>query len=316
MYKATARRSRVGHGLFAQSQAHQRAFRLLIRLLMVVLSSQALAPDRAIAQHSAPALPEPLKAALAFNIFVTGDLTQRGAITYGRIAAGGNATLERYRIGDTMGRARDNRADLIVGGTLVFTDGLMAKGGIVAGGQASLAKVGMPHGRLSEGLPIDFGAQRAALVQLAERLHQLPPNGVTQIRERRDMRKQIILAGTDRQINIFAMAGRDLADAQTLIFNIPAGATALVNIDGTADQIQNIGFALGATNRQRILYNFYQATELTLNDDRIQGTILAPQASVSFVGGRVNGTLIGATLAGSGVAWPAPFIGQLPAAAQ
>jgi choice-of-anchor A domain-containing protein len=257
-------------------------------------------------------MPEALGIAMAFNLFVLGDLAQRQAITYGRIAAGGNATLERYRIGDTLPRARDNRADLIVGGTLIFTDGLVAKGGIVAGGKARLVGVGIPHGRLAEGLPIDFGAQRVALTQIAVRLGQLPPNGITQIRERRGKRKQITLIGSDPQINIFALAGSDLATAQTLIISVPRAASVLVNIDGVAGRITNIGFAIGSVSRQHILYNFYAATDLTLDDDRIQGSILAPQARVTFAKARVNGTLIAAMLTGSGVAWPDPFIGQLP----
>ena len=76
--------------------------------------------------------------------------------------------------------------------------------------------------------------------------------------------------------------------------------------------IRNLGFAIGSVNRQHILYNFYEATELTLDDDRNQGRILAPYARVTFVKGRMNGTLISAALIGTGIAWPAPFIGQLP----
>ena len=123
-------------------------------------------------------------------------------------------------VGDTLPKARNNRADLIVGGTLIFTDGLVAKGGIIAGGEAKLAGVrNISHGRLGEGLPIDFGAHSAALTQLATSLSQLPANGIIQIRERRDKRTQITLIGSDRQINIFALAGRDLATAQTRYFH-------------------------------------------------------------------------------------------------
>jgi choice-of-anchor A domain-containing protein len=263
---------------------------------------------------SAPTLdlPASLSTALAFNIFIIGDLSQRQSITFGRVAVGGNATLERYRIGDTLPRARDNRADLIVAGTLVFTNGLVAKGGIIAGGKASLTGVGIPHGRLGEGQPIDFGAHGASLKQIAASLGQLPANGITQLRTRPNKRTQITLLGVDPQVNVFTLAGSDLAAAQTLIISVPRAATVLVNIDGEAERIQNIGFAIGTVSRQRILYNFYQATELILDDDRIQGSILAPQARITFVKGRVNGTLIGGALTGTGVAWPDPFIGHLP----
>jgi len=262
-------------------------------------------------RDATPTIPETLGEALKFNIFILGDLTQRRALTYGRVAVGGNATLERCRIGDSLPRSRDNRADLIVGGTLVFTNGIVAKGGIVAG-SASLTGVGIPHGRLGEGPTIDFAVQGAALTQLATSLGQLPPTGATEIRERRNQKKQITLKGTDQRLNIFALAGQDLAAAQTLIISVPPRSSVLVNIHGSAAQFQNLGFAIGSTNRQHILYNFYEATALTLNDDRIQGSILAPQARITFVAGRMNGTLIGAALSGGGVAWPAPYIGQLP----
>ncbi len=308
--------SRAGHGSLVQSRPYQGLIRLLLLVIVLPLGGYpATARYAGLARAGSaavPYVPESLSTALAFNIFITGDLMQRQALTYGRIAVGGNATLERYRIGDTLPKARDNRADLIVGGTLVFTDGLLAKGGIITGGQASLVNVGIPHGRLHEGLPIDFGAQSAALSALATSLSQLAPNGATQIRERRNTRKQITLIGTDPTLNIFALPGRDLAATQTLIISVPRGATVLLNIDGAANQFQDIGFAIGKINRQHILYNFYQATELTLNDDRIQGSILAPHARVTFVQGRLNGTLIGAALTGTGIAWPAPFTGQLP----
>jgi choice-of-anchor A domain-containing protein len=258
-----------------------------------------------------PAMPQPLIDALKFNIFILGDLTVRRAVIYGRVAVGGNATLERCRIGDSMPRSRDNRADLIVGGTLVFTNGTMAKGGIVAG-SANLTSVGIPHGRLGEAPTVDFASLGPALTQLSASLGQLAPTGTTEIRARRNLKKQIVLAGSDPRLNIFALASQELATTQTLIVSVPPKSSVLININGAAGRLQNLGFAIGSTSRQQILYNFYEATELTLNDDRIQGSILAPQARITLVTGRVNGTLIGAALTGGGVTWPDPFVGPLP----
>jgi choice-of-anchor A domain-containing protein len=258
-----------------------------------------------------PTMPEALSEALKFNIFILGDLTQRRSVIYGRVAVGGNASLERCRIGDGMPRSRENRADLIVGGTLVFTNGTVAKGGIVAG-SATLTDVGIPHGQLGEAPMIDFASHGPALTQLSSRLGQLSPTGSTEIRQRRNLKKQIVLTGSDQRLNIFALASQDLATTQTLIISVPPKSSVLININGPTGRLQNLGFAIGNTSRQQILYNFYEATELTLNDDRIQGSILAPRATVTLVAGRVNGTLIGAALTGGGVTWPAPFLGPLP----
>jgi choice-of-anchor A domain-containing protein len=259
-----------------------------------------------------PTIPEALSEALKFNIFILGDLTQRRSVIYGRVAVGGNATLERCRIGDAMPQSRENRADLVVAGTLVFTNGTVAKGGIVAG-NATVRDVGIPHGRLGEAPMVDFARHGPALTQLSSTLGQLPPTGTTEIRQRRNLKTQIVLSGSDPRLNIFALASQDLATTQTLIVNAPPKASVLINISGASGRLQNLGFAIGNTSRQQILYNFYEATELTLNDDRIQGSILAPRASVTLVAGRVNGTLIGGALSGGGVAWPAPFLGPLPA---
>lgn len=276
---------------------------------------RASAPSQAalpFAQAEAePAMPEALAEALKFNIFILGDLAQHRSVIYGRVAVGGNATIERCRIGDGMPQSRENRADLVVAGTLVFTNGTVAKGGIVAG-SATLRDVGIPHGRLGEAPMIDFASYGPALTQLSASLGQLPPTGTTEIRQRRNLKTQIVLTGSDPRLNIFALASQDLATTQTLIVSAPPKSSVLINISGPTGRLQNLGFAIGNTSRQQILYNFYEAAELTLNDDRIQGSILAPQAKITLVTGRVNGTLIGGALSGGGVTWPAPFIGPLP----
>jgi choice-of-anchor A domain-containing protein len=276
---------------------------------------RASAPSQAalpfIQGEPEPTMPKALSEALKFNIFTLGDLTLHRSVIYGRVAVGGNATLERCRIGDGMPRSHENRADLIVGSTLVFTNGTVAKGGIVAG-RATLTSVGIPHGRLGEAPMLDFASLSPALAQLSTSLGQLAPTGTTEIRERRNLKKQIVLTGSDQRLNIFALASQDLATSQTLIVSVPPKSSVLINMSGASGRIQNLGFAIGNTSRQQILYNFYEATELTLNDDRIQGSILAPQAKVALVAGRVNGTLIGAALTGGGVTWPAPYLGPLP----
>jgi choice-of-anchor A domain-containing protein len=308
--------------------AHSRAFQSCVQLLILGLllighshtAALAAAQSGGPTSQAAPAffngetdpnISAALSEALKFNLFILGDLTQRRSVLYGRVAVGGNATLEYCRIGDAMPRSRENRADLVVGGTLVFTNGTVAKGGIVAA-SATLTHVGIPHGRLGEAPLVDFASHGPALTQLSTSLGQLPANGTTAIRERSNLKKQITLAGMEQRLNIFAISGQDLAATQTLIIKVPAGSSVLINITGPASRFQSLGFAIGNTNRQQILYNFYEATDLTLNDDRIQGSILAPQAKITLVAGRVNGTLIGAALTGSGVTWPDPFVGSLP----
>src|SRR3954470_14046541 len=92
--------ARAGRDARAQSWTYPGVFQLLILVIVLLLAGYSSSPDRAIAQagHSdnpqaiagrAPSaaahiLPESLSAALAFNIFIIGDLTQRQATTFGR----------------------------------------------------------------------------------------------------------------------------------------------------------------------------------------------------------------------------------------
>lgn len=49
-----------------------------------------------------------------------------------------------------------------------------------------------------------------------------------------------------------------------------------------------------------ILYNSYEADQLTIRNMALQGSILAPDADVIFNAGVINGTLIADSLTGSG----------------
>jgi hypothetical protein len=61
-----------------------------------------------------------------------------------------------------------------------------------------------------------------------------------------------------------------------------------------------------------VLYNFHDATSLTINQIGVLGTILAPQADVNFAGGAIDGTLIANNLSGPGESHLYLFQGSLP----
>ena len=64
----------------------------------------------------------------------------------------------------------------------------------------------------------------------------------------------------------------------------------LVNVDGTSDSMQNFGISVNGTTREKVLFNFSQATSLSISGIAVQGSILAPRAAVNFGNGTVNGT--------------------------
>ncbi len=108
-------------------------------------------------------------------------------------------------------------------------------------------------------------------------------------------------------------AARTPARTNTLTVRVPSGATALVNVTGTTARVADMGFDLGEADAGHVLYTFADATDLTLSGVGVEGSILAPRASVSFTSGVITGTLVAGTLNGPGQANLAPFTGCLPA---
>ncbi|MDH7606113.1 MAG: choice-of-anchor A family protein, partial [Melioribacter sp.] len=72
------------------------------------------------------------------------------------------------------------------------------------------------------------------------------------------------------------------------------------------------GLTVNGTSITNVLYNFYQATQLTIQGIDIRGSLLAPFADVNFVSGVINGQMICKSLSGMGQMNLAQFIGNIP----
>ncbi|MDQ7030805.1 MAG: choice-of-anchor A family protein [Ardenticatenia bacterium] len=247
-----------------------------------------------------------------FNVFIFGDVTQSSSDTEGRMAVGGHASLSAYSVGAVLPNSNGTRDDLVVGQTLVFNGGSVDNGNIVYGTAITLTSVSV-GGTVRQDTPIDFAAEAAWLRSRSTAWAALPPNGATTVQDWGQPRAQITLTGSDEDLNIFSLAGADLARAHTLIIDAPASSTVLINVDGLNAQMDGFGFSLrGGVQRDHILFNFYQANTLTLQNIGVEGTILAPWADVSFPSGVIWGTLIAQSLTGAGQSNHVPFAGCLP----
>jgi choice-of-anchor A domain-containing protein len=191
----------------------------------------------------------------AFNVFVLGQLTQSYTDSEGRVAAGGDVRLSGYGIGSTLTNSGGQRDDLIVGGGLSYNQGQVFNGNIVYGGTAALSNVGLPNGTARQGAPLDFAAARTQLDALSAAYAGLAANGTAA-----DTYGTLRLAGADPTLDVFSVSAGELAVANGLNITAPAGATVLVNVSGTADQMQYFGMTLSGTDRQHVLFNFPDAT--------------------------------------------------------
>ena len=171
----------------------------------------------------------------------------------------------------------------------------MSNGDAVYGGSANVASnEGFSNGKLSKGNPIDFNATGDELRSLSKNLASLTPNGKTTAQSWGG----INLTGSDSQLNVFNLDGSAVSKANNFAITSNSGSTVVVNVSGTSVSLQNFGFNVSGTNRQNVLYNFYEATDLTASGIGIEGSILAPLANFTFNNGQVNGNVVVASLTG------------------
>ena len=296
-------------------------FHFLTRNVPLILCSLVLAVTVAMSAITAIRLPvtavnaasstsscaaQPLGPATRYNIFTLGDFTSGNSDTQGRLAAGGNVALTNYSIGASLPSTTTGDT-LVIGGTLNFHSGAVARGNAVSHGAGVLEGVTFAAGNsYRQGATLDFAAAGNKLRTNATAYAALPVNGSTTFAY-----NQLALTGTNAHLNVFAVSGADLSVANSLTVNAPAGSTALIIVSGESIQVQNEGFGLQGLDRAHVLFDFPQATSLTLNNVGIDGSILAPFARIAFDNGAITGQLIGASFIGSAQTNNAPFTGCL-----
>ncbi|MBE9125976.1 MULTISPECIES: choice-of-anchor A family protein [unclassified Coleofasciculus] len=252
-----------------------------------------------------------LGAASDYNLFILGDVTQSNTDSEGKVAIAGNVEFSNFYVGMSLPTSGDNGDVLIVGENLNFSGGTV-QGNAVYGGQANISNVTFNNnGTLRQDTPIDFNRAKQELQGLSTYLGGLTANGETTIAS-----GGINLSGLDANLNIFNLDASDLSGASSFNIDVTQGSTAIVNIRGTSATLQNFGFNINGNpeneQRQKIIYNFFEADSLTASGIGIQGSVLAPWANFNFDNAQVNGNVITASLTGQGQSNNYLFNGNLP----
>lgn len=241
-----------------------------------------------------------------YNLFVLEDASQPSSDTQGKVAVGHNAQFSLYSVGDQLPA---NSGDvLIVGNDLTYTSGAIYNGNVVYGHSTNLPidAVSITGGVLRKDDPIDFAAAKTYLENLSTTLSAKAATGTTTLQW-----GGINLNGSDPYLNVFSVNGSDLSLATNVAINVPNGSVVLVNINGTTLTWQG-GLTVTGTSTTNVLFNFYQATSLTIRGIDITGSVLAPFAAVNFEAGVINGQMICKSLTGMGQFNSVYFRGQIP----
>lgn len=250
-----------------------------------------------------------LGAAEGFNVFVLYDLAQPSSDAEGKVAVGGNAQLANYSIGDKLPAYPFGTEDVfIVGNNLTFTSGRVYNGNVVYGNSTNLPiyPVSVNEGEIRQGSVIDFVAAEAYLKSLSATLGAYADNGTTTYQW-----GGIFLEGSNPVLNVFHVSGAQLATANNFSVDVPNGSAVLVNIDGVTTSWSG-GLSVNGTSIQNVLYNFYEAEDITIQYIDVTGSILAPLADVDFVSGLQNGQMICKSLIGQGQFNNKLYMGSIP----
>lgn len=231
-----------------------------------------------------------------YNLFVLGDWASQYSDVQGRAAAGGNVTLNGYSVGSSLSSSASGTNTLVVGGNLNFSNGSVSQGNVAVGGTAS-GGVTVSNGTTTTGSTggLDFAAESTRLQTLSDTLATYATTGTTTYQY-----GTLTLTGTSSGLNVFTISGSDLSSANSISISTPTGSQVLINVTGTTDSLSNLGISLSGVVQTMVLYNFYEATSLSISGVSVLGTILAPDAAVSFNNGNINGTLIAGTFSGNG----------------
>jgi len=235
-------------------------------------------------------------------VFACGSANVATSDVEGRMAVAGDASLRSYSIGATLPASNGSRDDLIVGGALTYNSGQVYAGNAVYGSSASISNLGLPSGSLLQGTPLDFAGECANLTMLSDNLCLLAGSNVTPA-------PTLHMNGSDSSLNVFYVGAAALGAANGVQIHAPANATVVINVTGTPASMAYMGITVGGTDREHVVWNFCDATQLTLQGIQVEGSVLAPYTDVTFNNGQINGMLITDDLTGNGESHNHAFAG-------
>ena len=109
----------------------------------------------------------------------------------------------------------------------------------------------------------------------------------------------LFLEGTNPVLNVFSVNASVFATTKYLSISAPGSSMVVVNVVGTSAVFSgfstNFGGGIDATG---VLFNFVNATSITLSNHGFFGTILAPSAHISFSNGSFDGGIYAGSMSG------------------
>ena len=237
------------------------------------------------------------------SLVVGGNIDHKNGSIAGNVEAGGNVFMQSFNV----------QGSLTVGGNAQLVNGSIS-GPLSVGGTTQKAGMGSTTtGSATPTATASIPSTSGQLKTAADSLGALASNGsvLTQYGD------QLVLTGADSVLNVFSLTAAQVANLSKIKIEAPAGSTVLINVAGKNVAFDtSFGFELIGVSADHMLFNAYDAETLSMAS--LTGSLLAPDATVSFAWGALDGSAIVGNLSngsGNGGAFNnKPFTGTLAAA--
>jgi len=188
-------------------------------------------------------------------------------------------------------------------------EGSFACGGVLSQTNSNL--IGSDDCLLASSTPLKISSFKASLQALTVQLSNLVETGATSV-----VSGGLVLTGSlQKDAEIFFVAGSQLAQTNSFqITNVEANTTIIVNVNGSSLSLG--GFHQSGYDSHYVIFNFFEASSLSLSNIGWEGSILAPWADIMSSQGNINGQTFCNSYKQSGLScmeqdW-FPFIGKNP----
>lgn len=243
-----------------------------------------------------------------YNALVFGD-AKVTATVQGNLAVKGNTTTSGVAINESLGSTVPYA--IVTGGNLNFQNGSVY-GNILHQGTYNKVDSGtIVNGTYARGSLIDFNTSEAYYQNLSNQLAALTPNGTQEL-----MYGGMYLygkgTGKDSLVN-FTISSEEFGKAGWANVENLSGKNMVYTFTGSEVIVNKVfGLPQGVTGGDHVIYNFPNATKVSISGVDLRGSVLAPNAAVTFTNGQIHGNVIAKSLDSSSLLALLPYKGPLP----
>ncbi|GGM74591.1 hypothetical protein GCM10010967_02560 [Dyadobacter beijingensis] len=236
-----------------------------------------------------------------FNAIIFGNFQSNSGDVEGRLAIAGNFNLgtSGYSVGTGgMGvNAPDLTDNFVVNGVFNNIGNWGLRGNLVyntAPSGTTFPSLLVPGTSIKGGKfdYIRFSDNQLLLYYraLSGALDALPNTGTYTF----DGYHQWTLTGSSTGLNVFDITLPNNISSDEIRVDIPAGASAIINILNTTLTVNGGSMKMNGADKEnnKVLFNFPNATSISLSHYKFLGSFLAPKASLTGNGGSINGQSI------------------------